>query len=110
MALYEENMRLLKIIALILPVLVASCDPCYELATKICEAKYETNETKEACLRQLDVRSSQNSLDAAKREDVCQAVLDSGKCITDAIRRNDVDSCGMTRKENRAKESVSSEG
>lgn len=88
--------RILLCVTLTASVAIMGCDPCRNLAEKICEC--EKNSTaRDNCRRSLSTLEGQNGFGSAVKSDVCREILKSEACTCQAIDEGRVENCGMTR-------------
>lgn len=74
---------------------VASCDPCEQLANKICDCE-ETPAEQERCKKELELRKSHSSFDQARDVEACKKALT--ECTScKALQNHEIEKCGMTR-------------
>lgn len=78
----------------ILMLLTSACDPCYELAEKICDCE-KTSLARENCKRELDSRKGYKGMQQAKNEQVCIQALKECTCLL--LEENEIEKCGITR-------------
>ena len=93
MAFYSRHLLLFS---MFLVVLLTACDPCRNLAEKICECE-ETAAARDACRRSLDVYGNMQSYSTAAKTQICSDVLARESCNCLALRNGEVENCGMTR-------------
>jgi len=73
---------------------VLACDPCHDLAEKICECK-ETELEKRQCKHDLNLAKSQKFFEIAKEPKVCEEAHET--CSCEALLRGQDEKCGMYR-------------
>jgi len=72
---------------------VWGCDPCSELADRICDCE-ETPNAKLRCQQEREVQRNQREV-LEENQEACAAALQTCNC--EALEQNQVDLCGMTR-------------
>lgn len=71
-----------------------ACDPCYELATQLCDCK-QTEEERSTCKKNLSLAKAHKFFDVAKDANTCKKALQECTCKKIA-EGNDLE-CGIYR-------------
>jgi hypothetical protein len=91
----QKGMGILSLaIVLWMGLLAAGCDPCYQLAEKICGCE-QSDEKRRSCISNLGKAQEHHGFKNAKNAEVCEQAIKN--CTCEKIADNSDAECGMYR-------------
>lgn len=82
-------------ILMVVFLMLSACDPCRQLADKICQCK-ETEEERRACNNDLSLAGQHEYFSTAKEQSICEQALERN-CSCEEINKGQDQGCGFYR-------------